>query len=70
MADHLAKVRVTSAVLSGMMLLDGQRIPFKATVDYPKVNADIDSRCDAGKPVDQWKAFRALERFIDDQLRG
>lgn len=70
MTTHRAKVRITSAVLSGVMLLDGQRIPFKAHLDYPKIDADFPEKDENSNVIDQWKAFRALETFIDEQLRG
>ena len=51
------------------MLLEGQRIGFRAEIDGPKVDAWFDPTKD-GQSVDQWKAFRALDRWIDENLRG
>jgi hypothetical protein len=51
------------------MLLDGQRIAFRAEINGGKVDAWFDPTKD-GQEVDRWLAFRALDRWIDDNLRG
>ena len=63
------RVRLHSATLTGEMLLDNQRIAFRAEIDGPKVDAWFDPTKD-GQSVDSWKAFRALDRWIDETLRG
>jgi hypothetical protein len=63
------RVRLHSATLTGEMLLDGQRIAFRAEIDGGKVDAWFDPTKD-GQEVDRWLAFRALDRWIDDNLRG
>ena len=63
------RVRLHSATLTGEMLLDGQRIAFRAEINGPKVEAWFDPTKD-GQEVDRWLAFRALDRWIDDNLRG
>lgn len=63
------RVRLHSATLTGEMLLDGQRIAFRAEIDGPKVDAWFDPTKD-GQSVDSWLAFRALDRWIDETLRG
>jgi hypothetical protein len=63
------RVRLHSATLTGEMLLDGQRIAFRAEIDGGKVDAWFDSTKD-GQQIDRWLAFRALDRWIDDNLRG
>lgn len=65
-----ARVRVAAATLSGEMLLDGQRFKFHANVAYPRIDAEFANLDDNSTPVDQWKALRALETFIDEHLRG
>lgn len=65
-----ARIRVATATLSGDMLLKGQRIAFTARVDYPRVDAEFAQWDQILDPVDQWEALRALETFIDEQLRG
>ena len=65
-----AQIRVATATLSGEMLLQGQRIPFEARIAYPKIDATFAEEALDGTPVDQWKALRALETFIDEHLRG
>jgi hypothetical protein len=63
------RVRLNGAILTGEMLLEGQRIGFRAEVNGPKVDAWFDPTKD-GQVVDRWKAFRALDRWIDETLRG
>ena len=63
------RVRLHSATLTGEMLLDGQRIAFRAEIDGPKVEAWFDPTKD-GQEVDRWLAFRALDRWFDENLRG
>ena len=63
------RVRLHSATLTGEMLLDGQRIAFRAEINGPKVEAWFDPTKD-GQEVDRWKAFRALDRWFDENLRG
>ena len=63
------RVRLHSATLTGEMLLDGQRIAFRAEIDGPKVDAWFDPTKD-GQQIDHWVAFRALDRWIDETLRG
>ena len=63
------RVRLHSATLTGEMLLDGQRIAFRAEINGPKVEVWFDPTKD-GQEVDRWLAFRALDRWIDENLRG
>ena len=63
------RVRLHSATLTGEMLLDGQRIAFRAEINGPKVEAWFDPTKDC-QEVDRWLAFRALDRWIDETLRG
>ena len=63
------RVRLHSATLTGEMLLDGQRIAFRAEIDGPKVDAWFDPTKD-GQSVASWLAVRALDRWIDENLRG
>jgi hypothetical protein len=59
------RVRLREGTLAGEMLLEGQRIVFTVRIDGPKVDAEF-----ADPEVDQWTAFRALDRWIDENLRG
>lgn len=65
-------LRIQEATIRGEMLLDGQRIDFNAEIDYPRVLADfkLADRDTSGRELDRWAALRALEAFIDDNLRG
>ena len=65
-----AAVRVASATLSGEMLLNGQRIPFQATISPQRVDATFDEMAVDGSRVDHWLALRALETFVDEHLGG
>lgn len=65
-------LRIQEATIRGEMLLDGQRIDFNAEIDYPRVLAQFElaDRDTSGRELDQWAALRALEAFVDDNLRG
>ena len=63
------RVRLNKAFLSGEMLLDGFRIAFDARIEGEKVDAEFKPTAE-GQAVDQWLAFRALDRWIDENLRG
>jgi hypothetical protein len=65
-----AAVRVASAILSGEMLLNGQRIPFEAAISPQKIDATFADLALDGSRVDHWLALRALETFIDEHLGG
>ena len=65
-----ARVRVATATLTGEILLDGQRVPFEARGAYPRIEATFAEEALDGTRVDQWAALRALETFIDENLRG
>jgi hypothetical protein len=63
------RVRLHGATLTGEMLLDGFRIGFDARIDGQKVDAEF-TPTKEGQSVDQWQAFRALDRWVDENLRG
>ena len=65
-----AAVRVASAILTGEMLLNGQRIPFEAKISLQKVDAVFADQATDGSRVDHWLALRALETFVDEHLGG
>lgn len=65
-----AAVRIRTATLSGEMLLGGQRVPFKAEVQYPRIVAEFAEKDENSKPIDQWLALRALEMYVDEHMRG
>jgi hypothetical protein len=72
MQSKRATLRVAEASIQGEMLLDGQRIEFDARINYPRVEAyfELADRDTSGRELDQWAALRALEAFIDENLRG
>ena len=72
MQPKRAALRIHTATIRGEMLLDGQRIDFRATINYPRVDAEFElaDRDCSGRELDQWLALRALETFIDENLRG
>lgn len=65
-----ARIRISRAKLSGEILLEGQRAHFSANVNGPRVDAEFQPHPDTEQPLDQWQLFRALEKFIDEHLRG
>lgn len=69
-SKYPARVRVATATLTGEILLDGHRVPFEARVVYPRIDATFAEEALDGTRVDQWTALRALETFIDENLRG
>ena len=63
-----ARVRVQNLTAQGQLLLDGKIIDFELTIaDGLKLSADFPK---AGPDVDIWLAFKALEKFVEDNLRG
>lgn len=60
------RIRVTTATLEGEMLFEGQRVGFTAEISRDRVDVRFDERSN----VDAWRAFRLLERWIDEHLRG
>jgi len=65
-----ARIRLSTATLSGEILLEGQRAYFTANVRGPRVDAEFQPHPETEKPLDQWQLFRALEKLIDTNLRG
>lgn len=65
-----ARIRLSNATLSGQILLDGQRAYFEANINGERVDAEFRQHPDSEKHLDQWALFRALETFIDENLRG
>lgn len=63
-----ARVRVQDLTARGQLLLDGKIVDFELTIeDGVKISADFPK---AGPDVDIWRAFKALEKFVEDNLRG
>ena len=62
------RVRLHSATLTGEMLHNGLRVGFIARIDGHRVDAEFTAK--EGQILDQWQAFQALDRWIDDNLRG
>ena len=63
------RVRLHGATLTGEMLLDGFRVAFDARIEGPKVDAEFKPTKE-GQTVDEWLAFLALDRWVDENLRG
>jgi hypothetical protein len=64
------RIRIEHATLRGELLTQGARVRFEATVDGPKVDAIFELHEESERPIDDWNAFKALEGFIDEHLRG
>jgi hypothetical protein len=56
--------------MRGELLTQGARVRFEATVDGPHVDATFEPHEKSERPIDDWNAFKALEGFIDEHLRG
>lgn len=67
---HRSRLRVTAGQLKGEILVDGQRAFFEATLTEYGVQATFDQHPSSEYPLDQRNAFLALERFIEENLRG
>lgn len=65
-----ARIRLSKAKFAGEILLDGQRATFSAHVSGPRLDAEFQLHPQSDKPLDEWQLFRALEKFVDDNLRG
>lgn len=65
-----ARIRLTRATLSGEILLEGQRAYFTANIHGPRVDAEFQPHPETERALDQWQLFRALEKFVDTNLRG
>lgn len=63
------RVRLREGTLAGEILLEGERVAFTARIDGALVRAEFEPTAE-GQVVDQWTAFRALDRWIDENLRG
>lgn len=65
-----ARIRARTVAISGEILLEGQRANFQARVNGPRVDAEFEQHPESERPLDQWELFRALERWIDENMRG
>jgi hypothetical protein len=64
------RIRIETATLRGELLTHGARVRFEVTIDGPKVAATFEPHEDSENQIDDWNAFKALEGFIDEHLRG
>lgn len=65
-----ARIKVTTGEFSGLMLLEGHRIRFSAKVHQFGIDAEFEKLLPEDPEVDVWKAFRALETWVDENMRG
>lgn len=65
-----ARIKISTGTLSGQILLEGQRAYFIANINGPRVDAEFQPHPETERALDQWQLFRALEKFIDTNLRG
>lgn len=64
------RIRIEAATLRGELLTQGARVRFEATVEGQNVSATFEPHEKSERPIDEWNAFKALEGFIDEHLRG
>lgn len=64
------RIRIESATMRGELLTQGARVRFEVKVDGPKIEAVFEPHEKSERPIDDWNAFKALEGFIDEHLRG
>jgi len=61
------RVRVESLQARGQMLFGEHKIAFEMTIEGSKLSASFD---DLPTGVSLWDAYKALEQFVDQNLRG
>lgn len=64
------RIRIEHATMRGELLTQGARVRFEATVNGPNIDATFEPHEASERPIDDWNAFKALEGFIDEHLRG
>lgn len=60
------RVRVESLQARGQMLFGEHKIAFEMTIEGSKLSASFDPPTG----VSLWDAYKALEQFVDQNLRG
>lgn len=65
-----ARIKITTGEFSGLMLLDGRQMRFTVRVHQFGVDAEFDKLLPEDPEIDVWTAFRALEKWVDDNMRG
>lgn len=65
-----ARIKITTGEFSGLMLLDGRQMRFTVRVHQFGIDAEYDKLRPEDPEIDMWKAFRALEKWVDDNMRG
>lgn len=64
------RLLVTEGTLRGEILVVGQRAHFEAEIGEMGVRATFEPHSASEAPVDQWQLLRALDKFIEENLRG
>ena len=65
-----ARIKTTDGEFRGLMLLDGRQIRFTVRVHQFGTDAEFEKLLPGDPEVDVWKAFLALEKWVDDNMRG
>ena len=65
-----ARIKITTGEFSGLMLLDGRQMRFTVRVHQFGVDAEFDKLLPEDPEIDVWTAFRALEKWGADNMRG
>ena len=65
-----ARLMVTGGSLQGEILVAGQRAIFTAEIGEMGLKATFDEHPASEVRIDQWQLLRALDSFIQENLRG
>jgi hypothetical protein len=65
-----ARIKITTGEFSGLMLLDGRQIRFTVRVHQFGTDAEFEKLLPDDPEIDTWTAYRALETWVDDNMRG
>ena len=65
-----ARIKIAGGSLQGEILVAGQRATFTAEIGEMGVRATFDEHPASEVRIDQWQLLRALDSFIEENLRG
>ncbi len=65
-----ARIKITTGEFEGLMLLEGRQIRFTTKVHAFGIDAEFSKLLPEDPEIDVWKAFKALETWVDENMRG
>lgn len=68
--DKKARIKITTGEFEGLMLLEGRQIRFTTKVHAFGTDAEFSKLLPEDPEIDVWKAFKALDTWIDENMRG